>query len=63
MAERKAAAKTGGRYVVRVTNHQSGEVWAIHDSRDTCDTELASKLSDWGKKNCSVDGPIQLTEE
>lgn len=36
------------RVAVRATNHETGELWSIHDSRKVCDAELEKKLAEWG---------------
>lgn len=53
-------SKDAGRWSVRATNHSTGEVWAIDDTKDVCDSELEAKLSEWGGKAVyTVDGPLQ----
>jgi hypothetical protein len=51
-----------GRYAVRVTNHETGAVWAIHDSHDVCVSERDRVLKEWGSEHCIVEGPHELKE-
>lgn len=53
------------RYAVRATNHATGEVWAIADTKTVCERELAAKLDEWGKnaaETATVEGPLEVTD-
>jgi hypothetical protein len=55
--------KDSGRYAIRVTNHDTGEIWSIHDTKAICLSEQQKKLKEWDTENVTVEGPVEITEE
>lgn len=43
------------RVAVRATNDITGEIWSIHDSRETCEEQVAAKLEEWGQPDARVE--------
>ena len=43
------------RCAVRATNDLTGEIWSIHDTRETCEAELVRVLDEWDQPDARVE--------